>query len=253
MEPYDFVHSIKAEKANVLAQYKLFTNITKVVQFMEAFVAVGLISWSSTLLPSVFKLSGEYLLAFTSYLMNQHVVFLVGNLIVFVCYVLSRFTDSGNAESGVSGIQYDHVRDDQLTIRNPKPAQLQVTETPVERQIMMIPNEKAIIETERVTKPELEAVTAIKQAEKQIERFRRTQSDLKSKISVKSQPELQRSVTERRRRRRSMTVASGELESTIKSFKAVDELSNEEFRIAVETFISKQQKILKQQNMVEVW
>ncbi|MFS7890182.1 hypothetical protein Hanom_Chr00s000007g01615751 [Helianthus anomalus] len=248
MEPYDFVHSIKAEKVNALARYKLFTNITKAVQFMEAFVAVALISWSSTHLPSVFKLSGEYLLAFTSYLMNQHVVFLVGNLIVFVCYVLSRFTDSGNAESGVSRIQYDHVRDDQLTIQNPKPAQLQVTETPVERQIMMIPNEK-----ERVRKPELEAVTAIKQAEKQIERFRRTQSDLKSKISVKPQPEFQRSVSERRRRRRSMTVASGELESTIKSFKAVDELSNEEFRIAVETFISKQQKILKQQNMVEVW
>ncbi|KAI3807323.1 hypothetical protein L1987_23249 [Smallanthus sonchifolius] len=219
MESCDFVHSVKSEKAHALARYRLFTNIVKAVQLMEVFVVVILMSWSSTRLPSLFKFSSEYLLALASYLMNQHVVFLVGNVIVFVCYVLSRNTDSGNE---FSGSHFDYSHDDQLTVRktvydfpNNKLITLQVTESPSEK-----------------------AVTAIKQAAKQIERFRRTQSDLKREISVKPHRELRRSVTERR----SMT---GE------SFPAVDKLSNEEFRIAVEKFISKQQMFLKQQCMVE--
>ncbi|XP_076884613.1 uncharacterized protein LOC143534390 [Bidens hawaiensis] len=234
MEPFDFVHNFKAQKANALARYKLFTNITKAVQLIEAFVAVALISWSSTRLPLVFKFSGEYLLALASYLMNQHVVFLVGNVIVFVCYLLSRYSDSGN-ESSSLGIQYDNSKDETVPdIPKVKLVPLQLTEPPME---------KTKIEPE----PEVAAVTAIKQAAKQIERFQRTQSDLKSKISVKHQPELRRSATERRK---SKAVASGELEPTIYSFPAVDKLSNEEFRIAVEAFILKQQRFLKQQSMV---
>ncbi|KAK1427300.1 hypothetical protein QVD17_15983 [Tagetes erecta] len=251
-ESYDFFHSINSEKAHAIARYKLFTNIAKMFQLIELFVAIALISWSWIRLPFVFKFSSDYLLSFTSYLMNQHVVFLVGNAIVFLCYVISRYSNSGN-ESIVSGIYYNESKQQQQqnstiwksfpNTLNTKHVPLQVTETQAECKDLVIPDEKVITET--VPEQELAPVTVIKQAAKQIERFRRTQSDLRSKISVKNDGELRRSATERRRR---MTVDG---ESPEKSFPAVDELSNEEFRIAVERFILQQQKILKQQRLFE--
>lgn len=257
MDSYDFVDSVKTEKANALARYKLFTNIAKFFQLIEVFVAVALISWSSTRLPSVLKISGEYVLAFSSYLMNQHVIFLLGNVIVVVCYVLSRHTEAGS-ESGSSGIYYDDGKYNHLNFQkttadavNVKPVSSPVLESPITRKateaesvIQMIPDEKAIVKTES----EVTAVTAIKQAAKQIERFQRTQSDkIKIQNSVKPRRELRRSVTEKSRK--SIAATSGDEESTVTSFDAVDRLSNEEFRIAVEAFISKQQSILKQQSM----
>ncbi|KAI3684877.1 hypothetical protein L6452_34104 [Arctium lappa] len=243
MDSYDFVDSVKAEKANALARYKRFTNLSKLLQFIEVFVAVVLISWSSTRLPLVLKISGEYLVAFSSYLMNQHVVFLVGNVIVVVCYVLSRRSEAGS-ESGGSGIYYGEQKYNHQKTTVDAPKAKPVVESPITRQAAvtesrdrMITNEKAIMKTES----EVAAEAAIKQAAKQIERFQRTQSDkLKSQISMKSRRELRRSVTERR---------NGELTST--SVQAVERLSNEEFRIAVEAFISKQQSFLKQQSMVD--
>ncbi|KAI3820179.1 hypothetical protein L1987_14037 [Smallanthus sonchifolius] len=243
MESRDSIDSIKAEKADALARYRRFTNITKLFQFIEVFVAVALISWSSTRLPSVFKFSGEYVSAFSSYFMNQHVVFLVGNVIVVVCYVLSRYSDSGT-DSADYGIYSDDGTYSQLTHRkmNSDASNAQVTGASSESENK---NPKSIVKSES----ELATGTKIKQAAKQIERFQRTKSDkLKSQIPVKRHRELRRSVTEMRR---SMTVTSGAEESTAKSFQAVEKLSNEEFRIAVETFISKQQRFLKQQSMVE--
>ncbi|KAI3733264.1 hypothetical protein L1987_64484 [Smallanthus sonchifolius] len=248
MESRDFIDSIKAEKADALARYRRFTNITKLFQLIEVFVAVALISWSSTRLPSVFKFSGEYVSAFSSYFMNQHIVFLVGNVIVVVCYVLSRYSDSGT-DSANYGIHSDDGTYSQLTHRkmnsdasNAKPTPSQVTGSSSESENQ---NPKSVVKSES----EVAAGTAIKQAAKQIERFQRTKSDkLKSQIPVKRHRELRRSVTEMRR---SMTVTSGGQESTAKSIQAVEKLSNEEFRIAVETFISKQQRFLKQQSMVE--
>ncbi|KAL4559422.1 hypothetical protein LXL04_031560 [Taraxacum kok-saghyz] len=252
MDSFDFIDSVKTEKANALARYRRFTNITKFFQLIEVFVAVALISWSSTRLPTVFKVSGEYVLAFSSYLMNQHVVFLVGNVIVVVCYVLSRHTEGGN-ESGGSEIYYDDGKYSQLNHQkttvdavSAKPVPSPVTEPPITKKSAeaKIKTEKALVKSE----PEVRTITAIKQATKQIERFQRTQSDkLKFQNSMKPRRELRRSVTERSRR--SIGVTSGEKESTATSFEAVDRLSNEEFRLTVEAFISKQQSFLKQQSM----
>ncbi|KAL7616665.1 hypothetical protein Lser_V15G00667 [Lactuca serriola] len=254
MDSYDFVDIVKAEKANALARYKRFTNMAKFFQLIEVFFAVALISWSSTRLPTVLKVSGEYLLAFSSYLMNQHVVFLLGNVIVVLCYVLSRHTEAGN-ESGGSGIDNDDGKYNQLnhlktTVDTPnlKPAPSPLIESPITKKAVeaesrdrKIQNEKAIVKTES----EVTTVMVIKQAAKQIERFQRTQSDkLKIQNSMKPRRELRRSVT-------SIAATSAADESAVTSFEAVDRLSNEEFRIAVEAFISKQQSFLKQQSMVD--
>nr|XP_043637943.1 uncharacterized protein LOC122608939 [Erigeron canadensis] len=205
MNSYEFIDTVKTEKENAIASYNRFTKITKLVQLIEVFVAVALISWSSTRLPLVFKYTSEYLFAFLCYIKNQHVVFLVGNTIVVICYVLSR-NNTTNIDIPSNNLK-------------------QVTETLSVREFEVVP---------KIPEQEVTAEIVIKKAAKQIERFKRTQSEkLKSEITVKR--ELRRSVTEKR-----MPV------------KSVERLTNEEFRIAVEAFIEKQQKFLKeqQQNVV---
>lgn len=203
MESYDFIDTIKAEKANAIARYKHFTNITKFFQFIELFIAIAFISWSSTRLPLLFKFTTNFFFSFSSYLTNQHFIFLLGNIIVIICYFLSHRTDSSLTESVNSGIQYSNV-----------------PELLPEIQIPVI---KTVTPTE----------TVIKKAAKQIKKFQRTQSEkLKSEICVKARKELRRSVTEKKKE------------------KSVERLSNEEFRIAIEAFISKQQTFLKQQSIM---
>ncbi|KAI3767139.1 hypothetical protein L2E82_17226 [Cichorium intybus] len=114
---------------------------------------------------------------------------------------------------------------------------------------MRLPDTSGLITLPDCSESELTAETAIKQAAKQIERFQRTQSaKLKREISMKPRRELRRSVTERRR---SVEVQTGDRNSSMTSSETVERLSNEEFRLAVEAFISKQQSFLKQQTMVE--
>ncbi|XP_071733221.1 uncharacterized protein [Rutidosis leptorrhynchoides] len=254
MNSYDFIDTVNAEKVNAIARYKQFTNITKLFQLLEVFVAIVLILWTSTRIPTVFKFSGEYLFAFSSYLMNQHVVFIFGNVIIVVCYVLSRYSESGTESAGSFGSHSDNG----LTFRKPTGSPTPSSE--IHNRIISIPDpvasEKLIIKTEsevtalfpviKQTESEVTAVfPVITEAAKQIERFQRTQSELRSKISVKPRRELRRSVTEMKR---SVTVKDGESPAPLK---AVERLSNEEFKVAVEAFILKQQKFLKQQSMVE--
>ncbi|KAI3761218.1 hypothetical protein L1987_51630 [Smallanthus sonchifolius] len=266
MDSYGFIDSIQVEKANALARYRLFNNISKMFRAIEVFIAVALISWSSTRLPTVFKVSGEYLYACSSYVLNQHFVFLVGNVIVVLCYVLSGHTEVGNG-SDCSEVAEDNrfrsatVADsdnrktseadsniEPLPVPVPPAAEVlpEMKQTAMEEEVEheVVGYEKAIVKTES----EMDAETAIKQAVKQIERFHRTQSaKLSLEISTKPRRELRRSVTERRRSEVATTTGDGDLK--ISSIETVERLSNEEFRLAVEAFISKQQNLLKQQAM----
>ncbi|KAK9054383.1 hypothetical protein SSX86_025461 [Deinandra increscens subsp. villosa] len=252
MASYGFIDSIQVEKANALARYRRFNNISIMFRAIEVFIAVALISWSSSRLPEVFKVSGEYLFACSSYVLNQHVVFLVGNVIVVLCYVLSGHTEIGSrSESSdcsevLEDVRYRSTNNRKTTesdsVIEPAPPPVEVSPAAVEElEHEFVGCEKAIVKTD--------AETVIKQAVKQIERFRRTQSaKLNREISTKPRGELRRSVTERRR---SVAVAAGDGdgESKTSSFETVERLSNDEFRLAVEAFISKQQSFLKQQSM----
>ncbi|KAI3686665.1 hypothetical protein L1987_80348 [Smallanthus sonchifolius] len=78
----------------------------------------------------------------------------------------------------------------------------------------------------------------------QIERFRRTQSEkLKREMSIKPHRELRRSATAER--------SSVDERSTAVSSEMVEMMSSEEFQLAVESFISKQQSFLKQEGLAE--
>ncbi|KAD1462637.1 hypothetical protein E3N88_42807 [Mikania micrantha] len=242
MDSYGVIESIQAVKANALARYARFNKISKMFRAIEVFVAVALILWSTFHLSTVFKVSGDYLYACSWYVMNQHVVFLLGNVIVVLCYVLSGHTEVGNGSdcSEVSEDDRNRSSSNHKTEAdsNRESAPPPVEAPPEEIRDQVVGNENAIVKTDMET--------AIKQAVKQIERFRRTQSaKLQQEISTKSGKELRRSVTERRRS--VITAGDGDLKTSV--IATVERLSNEEFRLVVEAFISKQQNLLKQQSM----
>lgn len=254
MDSYSFVDNIQIEKANAVARYKRFNNIAKLFRLLEVFVAVALISWSSTRLPTVFKVSGEYLYAFSCYILNQHIVFLLGNVIVILCYILSRNeTDHVHDYSP----QVLEVTNKIIEVDSNVELVLPQVEEKEEQKVLEINETVVINESENKVVDDVELVAngcnqkqkidkteaedAIKQAAKQIERFQRTHSaKLKRVMSTKPSRELRRSVTERRK---SVDGGGGDT--------PVEKLSNEEFRLAVEAFILKQQSFLKQQTMVD--
>ncbi|KAL4566374.1 hypothetical protein LXL04_030489 [Taraxacum kok-saghyz] len=230
---------------NAASRYSFFITIAKLFQLIEVFFAVALISWSSTRLPSVLKLSGEHLWVFASNLLNQHVVFFVGNVIIVLCYVLSRDTkpgyDSDEKQSLSSEMKGTGDTSIGELIRPPVKEPDVVKETVLEEKV----NQNAIVKKES----DMAVETAIKQAARQIEWFSRTQSaKLKREISLRPQQELRRPASGRRS---NMFVTSFKGSSAAISFETVDKLSNEEFQFAVESFISKHQSFLKQQSMAE--
>ncbi|XP_076939753.1 uncharacterized protein LOC143619551 [Bidens hawaiensis] len=245
MDSYGFIDSVQVEKANALARYRRFNVITKLFRAIEVLIALAFVSWLLTRLPSVFKFSFEYLYSFSSYVLNQHVVFLVGNFIVVVCYALSGHGHVNESNEPVIPEEdarfmttplVNHKTDDNNSNPETKPVEL-IPVTVNEETSPVKEVEEDVVELTVKTESE----TAIKQAFKQIERFNRTQSvKLSREISTKPRKDLRRSVTERRR---SVSV-TGDSKGLM-----VESLSNEEFRLAVEAFILKQQSLHKQQSM----
>ncbi|PWA73411.1 hypothetical protein CTI12_AA259530 [Artemisia annua] len=288
MESSDFIDTVKAEKMHAIAQYNLFTNFRKFVQVVEFFVLIAIISWLSSRVPIIFKFSSEHIFTFSSYVMNQHVVFLVSNVIVILCYVQGRpggganpipaqgtfsngaqiFGNFLNCEELINQFAMKNARRTSRTIgaffswlalgtqilraatgyvlsRDHSDAgnviSGECTDAPVVNSSMMSPENVSPVTVE---------VKAIKKAVKQIERFKRTQSEkLKSEIATKPRRELRRSVTEKRRS--VVKTGSDDVVKVTSSKNDVEQLSNEEFRIAIEAFISKQQTLIKQQSLVE--
>ncbi|KAF5806709.1 hypothetical protein HanRHA438_Chr05g0233771 [Helianthus annuus] len=242
-DPNDVVEDEKM-KMNMLHRLKLYLNIANLLQLIELFIAVALIFWSSSRIISVLNdlnLSGDNLLTFSSNLFNQHIVFLVGNVIIVACYMLSRRTEQVNRSEKLDE-EYNPLSHRKTTIDGSigDSVTVTVTVTPPSKVTEETygeekPNGAGRYESSDVVITESETETAIevavKQAVKRIERFRRTESEkLKREMSVK--PPRRSATTERLP-------------------EMVEKMSNEEFRHAVETFILKQQRLLKLEGMDE--
>ncbi|PWA79463.1 hypothetical protein CTI12_AA206210 [Artemisia annua] len=309
MDSYKIIDNIQVEKANALARYKRLNNITKVFRVMEFLVLVALISWSTSYVPNGFKVVGGYIYACSCYILNQHVVFLLGNFIVVLCYVLSGQTENATEsvaeliDSATDSVVIQNVTESVVpqgfednyktyetneTVLEVVPAQLPVVDNSpqMKETVLAEKTEGKIVENEEMvvkTESELVAEEAIKQATKQIERFKRTQSArLKREMSMRPCRELRRSVTDRRRGGRDLDTdrRKSDGDSTVDRLSneelrlsvadrlrsgrdldtdrrksdgdsTVDSLSNEEFQRTIEEFISKQKIFIKQQPMVE--
>lgn len=248
--------SVKFEKSKAIARYNRFQNMMKMLQIFEVFVAVVLIFWSWTRIPAVVKFSGEVLVQVCGYLFKPHVVFLIGNAIIAAIVVLCRQTDAGGNNS---------VSDDILSE--------EIHHTDVEQPIVTTTFDGDVQDLSSVSLPEIvepsvatmkdkhsseykvpeiiqcnEVATAIDTATKQIQKFKRTQSEkLKRQMTANPRRELRRSDTDMRR----IVVRPGDIQQSTVPVEAVDTLSNEEFNLTIEAFIKKNQIFFEKQRLAE--
>lgn len=248
--------NVKFEKAKAIARYNRFQNMMKMLQIFEVVVAVVLISWSWTRVPVAVKLSGEVLVQVSAFLFKPHVVFLIGNGIIVAIVVLCRQTDAGSNESVTDDINSEEIVHNE--VQHPIVTATYGGDVPIlssdSRPVTSEPSvatteDEQIVSSEKVPVMQCNDVaTAIDSATKQIQKFKRSQSEkLKREIATaSSQRELRRSETDMRR----LVVRPGDRKSTV-PVEAVDTLSNEEFRHTIEAFIKKNQIFFEKQRLAE--
>ncbi|KAL0432405.1 UNVERIFIED_CONTAM: hypothetical protein Slati_2574800 [Sesamum latifolium] len=230
MEPRVF-DDVKFEKEKAVARFNRFRRLVKLWQLLEVLVVFGLISWSSARVPAVLRITGGYFVEVSTYLFNHHVVFLIGNAIIVLLFMLCRQSDdvslSGSGDFYDDYVKYSeaaHRRETTTTLPDDMPAEESGSVTG-EKQIVLRADE-----TKRIPQCD-DVAAAIEKATRQINRFQRTQSEkLKQEIAVRPRRELRRSETENNRE----TVSSGPSDAS-----EIETLSNEEFRRRVDAFIDK--------------
>lgn len=227
MDSHTCIDTVKIEKANAIARYRRFENLAQLLQILELVVALTLISWSSTCLPAVVKFAGHCFLQISLYFLNPHVVFLIGNAIVIALFILYRHRIDASDNSAASDFHDDFVEYNSTDAAESAPAKEEEMTEEEEKQIVC--EQKNVVgETECEA-----AEKAINDAIKRIRKFERTKSE-----------RLRRDISGKQLRR---------IEDKIMiEYESVETLSNEEFRVAVEAFIQKQQTFLRQQKMADI-
>ncbi|XP_047955875.1 uncharacterized protein LOC125201701 [Salvia hispanica] len=201
---FDF---LKFDKQNSSAT---FNTIAKLRHFFELLLLLGLISWSSAHAPPLFRVAAAYGVELSTYLFNHHVVFLIGNAIIFSLFLLCR-RQSDSAASG------DDFYDEYAKHSDTAAAEADRADLPPP-----VENKQIVVRAEVQSQcDENDDVSeAICSARRQIKRFERTQSE---KLRREIKATLRRSETEVRRK----SVDAAEIER----------LSSEEFQRKIDAFI----------------
>ncbi|KAK4258614.1 hypothetical protein QN277_005045 [Acacia crassicarpa] len=248
-------YNLKAEKAKAIHKHRQLQKIASLFRFAEACVVLVLISRLSFQLPIAVKNSSEYFRDVSIFIVDPRFAFLIGNIIIITLFTISGHFSSQNSESKVSepdfyqefiqnstrSLEKQIIKTD-YGIKSPEP---EVYEDQLNNF-----SEKQIINTERLEGNEIkhrenqspkhiiraENYKSKKTEDTQNNRglevtvYRRCQSgDLSCVMeSEKSKPVLRRSETENNRKKGSYPE---------------DGMSNEEFRLTIEAFIARQQRL----------
>ncbi|GFY86184.1 hypothetical protein Acr_04g0009220 [Actinidia rufa] len=224
-----------------MMRFRRLRNIAKMWRLLELLVALAVLSWSSTRLPLSLKLVGQFVLQLYPYIFDPFFNFVIGNAIIIVIVLISRKNDGDNQISDHYVENSDALH--RIDAVSDKLTPIPETSLAAETEETACEDKHIVISENAVTEIQCDAVrTAIEQATKQIQRFKRTQSEkLKSDLQA----------TPRRQLLRSETVSISCNDRAISSFDTVDTLSSEEFRRKIETFIAEQQRFRWSQKMAE--
>ncbi|GAA0141087.1 hypothetical protein LIER_02312 [Lithospermum erythrorhizon] len=225
--------NVNYEKAKAMARFNMFQKMKSLHQVLELLVLLVVITWSIKKIPTVTEFSCKLLIKLVVYLQKPLVVFVIVNLIMLALFVLSK----------QNYVENDHLYDEYALCNNT----LSKFVTPVTEKL----HEFASLEVNEkemqivAYNEQCDAIEAIEEAMKKIRRFERTQSEkLKRQIYVRPGKELRRSETENCR----LVVRHRIRERRIlrPTFNKMDQLSNEEFKLAIDDFINQHRVLFKQ-------
>ncbi|GLT58002.1 hypothetical protein SLA2020_309300 [Shorea laevis] len=255
--------NVKAEKAKALRRFSRRQTLTKLLLLLcELLLAFFLLSWLSKRIPYALQISRDFVRGSVPVLDRPLFWFMLVNLLILVIFVLSfRKTSSPDIYDEYTGSCWNATGN---TAEEP------VEDAVVDKQVILEDNavlekrdvlETVTEESERVVSPVKEdtlstvtetevTVSAVTVAETKpafgtvmvVEKkdYRRSRSEMSKNFRSKNRLELQRSDTTIRGQ---MVIAGTESWR-----KSMNHLSNEEFRLTIESFIAERKKTLILEN-----
>ncbi|XP_010263601.1 PREDICTED: uncharacterized protein LOC104601818 [Nelumbo nucifera] len=238
MDSFDF-DNIKAEKANAMLRYRRIRKIANLFRFLEACLALIIVSWFSARLPVAIKTSGEYFQKLCVVLVSPLFVFLLGNAIIITLFIKSdQFSGQTATASNSSHDIYDEF------VKNSENRQKIRPESPEPSPEVIVYEDKETVSegsTAARTYQDVQMISSTKT-------YRRIQSEKFTHESrEKLHRELRRSETEKCQKVNSPDPdEKGEVTSYAEPMSNEDA---EEFRRKIEAFIAKQQKFQREESM----
>ncbi|GLT92090.1 hypothetical protein SLE2022_099470 [Rubroshorea leprosula] len=245
--------NVKAEKAKALRRFNWRQTLKKLLlRLCKLLLAFYSLSWLSKRVPYALQISRDFVRGFVPVLDRPLFWFMLVNLLILVIFVLSfRKTSSPDIYDEYTGSCWNATGN---TAEKP------VEDTVVDKQVILEDNavleKRAVLETvtedsERVVSPvKQDALSTVTETEVTVSAvtvaetkpamvvkkkdYRRSRSEMSKNSRSKNRPELQRSDTTIGGQ---MVIAGTESQR-----KSMDHLSNEEFKLTIESFIAEQKK-----------
>ncbi|XP_015065185.1 uncharacterized protein LOC107010416 [Solanum pennellii] len=246
MDAFDF--GTEKMENRVILIFHSFKSVAKLFRIVELCVGVFVVLWSSTRLPFVVKISGEYFRQLISIILSPLFIFLISNVIVLTLFFKSgRFSvDSSTISNNTETELYDSFIEKEtcsgnFTAENSSPAPAREQTVYQDKQTILEVNAQTISESDGSEETETETE---KDFCSQIPR--RTKS---AKFNRGSNKEIYGKL------RRSETEMCRKIDNSVdpsETVYPVDELSNEEFQKAIEDFIARQIKFHQEEKLAIV-
>ncbi|GAA0146082.1 hypothetical protein LIER_42892 [Lithospermum erythrorhizon] len=240
--------NVKYEKENAMQRFNKFRKMKKIL------FGVLMLILSMKKIPIFVKFSCKVFELWV-YFLNPHFVFIIGNSIILALFLLCKQYDAENSTENDIFKAYSGQNEAfevdltssltfEVALTSPLTTEMGLTSPDAENGTLG-KEELVAVAVENV---ECEASeVAIAAAEQEIRRFERTLSEkLKREIGVRQKKELRRSETENCRP--AISHGGGGERLMVKStFKTVEHLSNEDFKLAIDAFIDKHKIFFNEQ------
>ncbi|GMJ02681.1 hypothetical protein like AT1G75360 [Hibiscus trionum] len=256
--------NVKAEKEDALRRYNMEKKLRSGLQFTGFLLVLFLssCSWFPTLIPDILEVAGDLCLRLNNTLNDPVSVFVVLNILIVFVYVLSSQKQTqkksdiydeyvGSRQRIVPASAFSTVNDavdrqivvaaeNAVAVTETKRSSVAVAteETAVDKQI--IPVENAVAVAVANPKPLITSTEKVEQKE-----YRRTRSVLSESGNRRPRREFKRSET-------AMMGRELVVSTTEPPRKSLDEMSNDEFRLIVDSFIAERRKTLIQENCMSI-
>ncbi|KAK8551843.1 hypothetical protein V6N13_120277 [Hibiscus sabdariffa] len=256
--------NVMAEKEDALWKYNMEWHLKIGLGFIGFLLVLFLLSWSlfPTVIPHSVELAGDFGRYLVSTFNKPLFTFILVNSIILAVYVLSNQNQSRTPTTTCPDI-YDEYLSSRRSVPKSAAAAPATEETMVDKQIILVENAVDLVstvklqpttggcDTDTVTETK-RSVFPVKQQKPPTERRTAPTEVIKQKEYRRSRSMVSKSRNQRSREyRRSETVMiSGELMVTGAEppRKTMDEMSSEEFRSIIDSFIAEKKKSLMQEN-----
>ncbi|KAJ4701977.1 tRNA-methyltransferase non-catalytic subunit trm6MTase subunit [Melia azedarach] len=253
MDSFEF-NSIKAEKAEAMRRYNRHKRLKNFFFFAEVFAALVVLSWSSyTYIPAAAEMAGRFLRHYVAVLAKPLYVFISINiLIILISFLPSQKPTKPDFYDEYVTITTNNNNSGNVPRRTFTTADHSPTpeDTVVDKQIICVynavknsPVEKNLVCASRLKDCEAKQAVLCPIQQKKIEaatetkKYTRTRSE---RLDRENQRELRRSETAIKR------------EVAARRSCEMDDLSSEEFRMTIETFIAAKKKTLIRENTLDL-